>query len=180
MFKVNDTFPVTPSTVKTQMTSKTYRRAATSFVSLPILLNSIANHALRRSFILQLVSQFSYHIARLSTTYNFFSRVLASSKRSITGDNVVVPRHSFFDVYDGAIWNSIPDPDDLEVSFVRHRRSILFTVNVDWFRPFRNPQYSCGAAYLTINNLPRSQRFKTNNIILVGVNQAQKNQKRGR
>ncbi|KAL1928894.1 hypothetical protein VTP01DRAFT_1953 [Rhizomucor pusillus] len=79
------------------MTSKTYRRAATSFVFLPILWISIANHAIRRSFILQLVSQLSSHIARLSTTYNFFSRVLASSKRSITGGkgNVLYPAIPF-------------------------------------------------------------------------------------
>ncbi|KAL1931077.1 hypothetical protein VTP01DRAFT_10214 [Rhizomucor pusillus] len=92
----------------------------------------------------------------------------------------VVLRHSFFDVYDGAVWNPIPEPDDPEMPFVQHRPSILFTLNVEWFRPFRTSQYSCGAVYLTINNLPRSQRFKTNNIILVGVIPGLKEPKKNR
>lgn len=43
------------------------------------------------------------------------------------------------------------------------------TLNVDWFRPFRGEVYSCGAIYLTINNLPRAVRYKKENVILVGV-----------
>lgn len=42
-------------------------------------------------------------------------------------------------------------------------------LNVDWFQPFKNTNYSVGAIYLTILNLPRSQRFKKENIILVGL-----------
>lgn len=45
----------------------------------------------------------------------------------------------------------------------------LLTLNVDWFKPFQNASYSCGALYLAIANLPRSERFKPENIVLVGV-----------
>ena len=45
----------------------------------------------------------------------------------------------------------------------------LLTLNVDWFQPFTRTQYSVGAIYLTIQNLPRSQRYKEENVILVGI-----------
>ena len=45
----------------------------------------------------------------------------------------------------------------------------MLTLNVDWFQPFSHTEYSVGAIYLTLQNLPRSERFKEENIILVGV-----------
>ena len=45
----------------------------------------------------------------------------------------------------------------------------LLTVNVDWFQPYERGVYSVGAIYLTIQNLPHDERYKTENIILVGV-----------
>lgn len=42
-------------------------------------------------------------------------------------------------------------------------------LNVDWFQPFKYSNYSVGAVYLSILNLPREERFKRNNIILVGI-----------
>ncbi|KAG2227639.1 hypothetical protein INT45_004680 [Circinella minor] len=53
--------------------------------------------------------------------------------------------------------------------FVAEPRSSLLTLNVDWFGPFENWTHLCGAIYLTVNNLPRSERLKTENVILVGV-----------
>ncbi len=50
--------------------------------------------------------------------------------------------------------------------FLQGPFSFLLTVNVDWFQPFSHIQYSVGAIYLTIQNLPRSERYK---VILVGV-----------
>ncbi len=41
--------------------------------------------------------------------------------------------------------------------------------NVDWYQPFKNSPYSVGVIYLAILNLPREERFKQENIILVGV-----------
>ena len=45
----------------------------------------------------------------------------------------------------------------------------MVTLNVDWFQPFTHTQYSLGAIYLTIQNLPRELRYKEENIILVGL-----------
>ena len=42
-------------------------------------------------------------------------------------------------------------------------------MNVDWFQPFTRTQFSVGAIYLAIQNLPRSLRYKDENVILVGV-----------
>ncbi|KAG2190754.1 hypothetical protein INT47_007247 [Mucor saturninus] len=71
------------------------------------------------------------------------------------------------DVYDGAMWKDLKDKDG--VSFVADPRSLMLTLNIDWFQPFDGVTYSCGAIYLAINNLPRAERFKPENIILVGL-----------
>lgn len=42
-------------------------------------------------------------------------------------------------------------------------------INVDWFQPFKYSNYSIGAIYLIILNLPREERFKKKNMILVGL-----------
>lgn len=42
-------------------------------------------------------------------------------------------------------------------------------MNVDWFEPYEHGVYSVGAIYLTIQNLPRDQHYKPENILLVGV-----------
>ncbi len=44
------------------------------------------------------------------------------------------------------------------------------TINLDWFRPFKHSEYSIGAIYLTIMNLPRNERNKQSNVLfLVGI-----------
>lgn len=45
----------------------------------------------------------------------------------------------------------------------------LLALNVDWFQPFTHIEYSVGAIYLTVQNLPRNERYKEENIILVGI-----------
>ena len=45
----------------------------------------------------------------------------------------------------------------------------MVTLNVDWFQPFTHTQYSLGAIYLTVQNLPREIRYKEENVILVGL-----------
>ncbi len=42
-------------------------------------------------------------------------------------------------------------------------------LNIDWFEPFKHTTYSIGAIYLTIKNLPRTMRFKQENVLLVGL-----------
>ncbi|OAD80867.1 hypothetical protein PHYBLDRAFT_61914 [Phycomyces blakesleeanus NRRL 1555(-)] len=45
----------------------------------------------------------------------------------------------------------------------------MLTLNIDWFQPFDGQTHSSGAIYLSINNLPRSEHLKPENIILVGM-----------
>ena len=42
-------------------------------------------------------------------------------------------------------------------------------LNMDWFQPFINSQYSVGAIYAVICNLPRADRFKPQNILTLAV-----------
>ena len=44
-----------------------------------------------------------------------------------------------------------------------------YMLNIDWFQPFERTQYSIGVIYLVIQNLPRSVRFKPENIIIVST-----------
>ena len=42
-------------------------------------------------------------------------------------------------------------------------------MNIDWFEPYEREVYSVGVIYLTIQNLPREERYKLENIVLVGI-----------
>ena len=48
-------------------------------------------------------------------------------------------------------------------------KNLSLGLNIDWFNPFDKAPYSAGAIYLNVFNLPRSKRFKLENIILVGM-----------
>ncbi|KAG2191149.1 hypothetical protein INT47_012155 [Mucor saturninus] len=71
------------------------------------------------------------------------------------------------DVYDGAMWKDVKDINGAQ--FTADPRSLMLALNIDWFQPFDGVVYSCGAIYLVINNLPREERFKPENTILVGL-----------
>ena len=55
------------------------------------------------------------------------------------------------------------------VAFLSLPHNFAFTINLDWFQPFKHSTYSIGAIYLTIMNLPRNIRNKPENVILVGL-----------
>ena len=42
-------------------------------------------------------------------------------------------------------------------------------LNIDWFQPFSGCVYSVGVLYLAIMNLPRSHRYKRQNILILGI-----------
>ena len=71
------------------------------------------------------------------------------------------------DIYTGTVWKELQSYEDTE--FLSREDSIAFILNVDWFQPYKHRTYSVGVIYLAIANLPRSIRFKRENIILVGV-----------
>ena len=79
----------------------------------------------------------------------------------------IFPNAYLGDIYDGRIWHEFNSP--IGHNFLSAPMSYLLTLNVDWFQPFLHTQYSVGAMYLTIQNLPRNIRCKEENVILVGV-----------
>ncbi|KAG0890367.1 hypothetical protein G6F34_012594 [Rhizopus arrhizus] len=72
-----------------------------------------------------------------------------------------------FDIYDGRVWNQLVDSNGQV--FTSQPRSLMVSLNVDWFQPSDNMKHSSGAIYLAINNLPRNTRMKFSNIVLAGV-----------
>ena len=74
----------------------------------------------------------------------------------------------YSDIYDGKVWNDFLTFKGKD--FLKMPRSLTFGLNVDWFQPYsRWSDVSVGVIYLVILNLPREERFKWENVILVGV-----------
>lgn len=71
------------------------------------------------------------------------------------------------DVYDGSLWKEFLTVDDCP--FLSECNNYGLLLNVDWFQPYDHIEYSVGVIYLVILNLPRSIRFKRENVILFGV-----------
>ena len=51
--------------------------------------------------------------------------------------------------------------------FMSYERNLALMMNVGWFQSFK--PYSIGVIYLAIMNLPRAERFRRENIIVVGI-----------
>ena len=71
------------------------------------------------------------------------------------------------DIYDGRVWKEFQSVSGQP--FLAGDFGFGVTINVDWFQPYKHTICSVGAIYLTVMNLPRSIRFKRENIILVGI-----------
>ena len=70
-------------------------------------------------------------------------------------------------IFDGRIWKEWQYVDG--EPYLALPRNYAFMLNVDWFQPFKHSPYSVGALYMVLMNLPRSERFKPENVFLVGV-----------
>jgi hypothetical protein len=77
---------------------------------------------------------------------------------------------ALFDIYDGRIWKEFKD-GNTEPFFTKEYADshIGLMLNMDWFQPFINSQYSVGVIYAVICNLPRAERFKPENILTLAV-----------
>lgn len=78
-----------------------------------------------------------------------------------------VSENCFEDIYDGRIWKDFLDYDG--EPFLSAPFNFALSLNVDWFQPFKRTNYSVGAIYMAIQNLPREERFLSENTILIGV-----------
>lgn len=54
-------------------------------------------------------------------------------------------------------------------SFLSEKNSLALMLSIDWFQPFKHRVYSVGVMYLVFMNLPRSIKFKRENVILLGL-----------
>ncbi|GBC01170.1 hypothetical protein RclHR1_40950001 [Rhizophagus clarus] len=77
---------------------------------------------------------------------------------------------ALFDIYDGRVWKSFTD-DDGVLFFTKEFADthIRLMLNMDWFQPFVNSQYSVSMIYAIFCNLPRNERFKSYNILTLAV-----------
>ena len=71
------------------------------------------------------------------------------------------------DIVDGKLWRNFQFQDGRP--FLASRNNIALSLNIDWFNPYVHTQYSIGAIYLTILNLPKSERYKIENTIIAGL-----------
>ena len=81
-----------------------------------------------------------------------------------TGEEDLFQRDTLGDVYDGRVWKNLKDLQG--EPFFNERGSLGLMFNCDWFQPFDFTVYSVGVMYLTVLNLPRSIRFKPENIFI--------------
>ena len=72
----------------------------------------------------------------------------------------------YSDIYDGNVWKAFQSVKGKP--FLQQAYNLCLKLNVDWIQPFEHTQYSMGIIYLAVENLPRSERFKVENIIVVG------------
>jgi len=75
--------------------------------------------------------------------------------------------NSMTDSFDGKIWREFKDVNGEEYFATPGNMGVM--LNVDWFQPYKHTQYSLGVLYLVLMNLPRSERFKPENVIIVGM-----------
>ena len=71
------------------------------------------------------------------------------------------------DIYDGKIWKELRYIDGKP--FLAKQYVFALMLNIDWFKPFKHTPASVGAMYVTVMNLPYDQRFKRENVILLGI-----------
>lgn len=102
----------------------------------------------------------------ISSLRNFVKRKSFLSKCELWRERVI-PRNQMYDIYDGKIWKEFAFVSG--EPFLSFPHNLCLTLNKDWFNPFKEMLYSAGAIYLVVQNLPRKERYKIDNVILVGI-----------
>ena len=71
------------------------------------------------------------------------------------------------DIYDGQVWKDFNSPKF--GNFLQNKRCVGVMLNFDFFQPYKHVKDSYGVLYLSVINLPRLERFKQENILLLGI-----------
>ena len=71
------------------------------------------------------------------------------------------------DIYDGNIWNEFHTIN--EIPFLAIPNNLGIGLGCDWFQPYKHVNYSVGALYIFFYNLPREERMKLENVVLLGL-----------
>ena len=71
------------------------------------------------------------------------------------------------DIYDGQVWKDFNSPKFGH--FLQNKRCVGVMLNFDFFQPYKHVKDSYGVLYLSVMNLPRLERFKQENILLLGI-----------
>ena len=90
----------------------------------------------------------------------FLEKCESWRKRDLTGN-------SMGDVFEGRVWKEFLDSDG--DPYFSKAGNLGVMLNVDWFQPYKHTNHSCGVIYLVLMNLPREERFKPENVIMVGI-----------
>ena len=73
------------------------------------------------------------------------------------------------DIWDGNILQQfMVDPGDGR-PLLKCKTNLALLLYLDFFNPFQQAVYSCGALYISVLNIPKSQRFKTKWTMLTGL-----------
>lgn len=75
--------------------------------------------------------------------------------------------HVLSDVHHGQIWKEFADPNRHD--FLNQENTYGLMMNLDWYQPYKYVRYSVGVIYMAILNLPRTERFKRENVVIVGI-----------
>jgi len=80
----------------------------------------------------------------------------------------------YSDLYDGSVWRELPANchcPQAEKFFCQERAdsNLGFILNLDWFQPFEGTTHSTGVLYLVVANLPREERYRQENTLIVGI-----------
>lgn len=69
-------------------------------------------------------------------------------------------------IYDGQVWKDFQYINGKPL--LQQPYNLCLKLNVDWIQPFDHTQYSMGVIYLAIENLPKNEWFKMENMNVVG------------
>ena len=75
-----------------------------------------------------------------------------------------VPENMMADVHHGKLWKEMAKD-----GFLSNLNGLALMLNVDWFKPYKHSPGSVGVIYMVVMNLPRAERYKIENVIVVGI-----------